>query len=261
MPEQPVGGGSVRSGPLFAALLCVAAALVFLMLRLSAPEWIDHPVILAMNRLAGRWVVVDRAAVVVQEFNLPKGGLIFALAAAAFAVCPTATARAQLVAGCIGASAAAVASRVIQLFLPHIPRPLFDPALHFVPPVNADLQALHDWSSFPSDNAALLFGVTLSIWLADRRIGLLGFLVFLIAALARVYGGLHYPSDMLGGAALSAAFVFAARSIDLGFVENHRDWLYRYRAAWAALVFLFAFLAASLFDDLRAIFAQLKQWL
>jgi undecaprenyl-diphosphatase len=260
LPPQRRGVLRLDGGSLYAALLCFAAALAFLMLRLDAQTWFDHPLILALNRFAGRWPALDRVAVIIQEFNLPKGGLIFALAAAAFAVCPTVTGRAQLVVGCVGALLAAVASRTVQLFLPNIPRPLFDPALHFVPPVDADLKALHDWSSFPSDNAALLFGVTLAAWFADRRIGLMGMLVFLVAALARVYGGLHYPSDMFGGAALSAACVFVARSVDLSFLENHRDWFHRYRAVWAALAFLFAFQAASLFDDLRAIAVLLKKW-
>jgi hypothetical protein len=66
---------------------------------------------------------------------------------------------------------------------------------------------------------------------------------------------------MLGGAALSAAFVFAARSPDLSFVENHREWFHRHRAVWAALAFLYAFQAAALFNDLRAIASLLKKWI
>lgn len=254
-------GPRLRTGPLYAALICFSATLGFLMLRLDAPAWIDHPLTLALNQFAGRWPALDRTAVVLQEFNLVKGGLIFSLAAAAFAICPTVTGRVQLVLGCAAASLAAVASRAVQLLLPNIPRPLFDPHLHFVPPVDADLKALHDWSSYPSDNAALLFGVTLAIWFVDRRIGVLAFLVFLAGALARVYGGLHYPTDMLGGAALSAMCVFVARSPDLDFLENHRAFFHRWRAVWAALAFLFAFQAASLFDDLRAIGLLLKQWI
>ena len=259
-PARPGGGLRVHGGPLYAALICIAATFALLMFRLDARAGIDDPLILALNQFSGRWPALDRASVVVQEFNLPKGGLIFALAAAAFAVCPTVTGRARLVAGCLGAALAALASRIAQLFLPSIPRPLFDPGLPFKPPVDADLGAPRDWSSFPSDNAALLFGVALAVWFADRRIGLAAFAVFLVAAVARVYGGLHYPTDMLGGAALSAACVFAVRSVDLSFVENHRGWFYRYRAAWAALAFLFAFQAASLFDDLRAIAILLKRW-
>jgi len=248
------------SGSLYAALICLAAAAAFLMLRIDATSRVDRPLILALNQFARQWPAVDHAALLLQQFNLLKGGLIFALAAGAFAFRRSVTARADLMAGCVAAAIAAVASRASQLLLPNIPRPLFDPALHFSPPIGADTSALHDWSSFPSDNAALLFGVTLAVWFASRRLGLLAFGVFLVGALARVYGGLHYPTDMLGGAALSAAFVFAARSLDFGGLEDHRETLWRWRALWAALAFLFAFQAASLFDDLRAIAALIRQW-
>jgi undecaprenyl-diphosphatase len=257
---RPDVGWLLHGGPLYAALVCVAVTIACLMFRLEAQGRIDHPLILALNQFAGRWPALDRADVILEVFDLPRGGLIFALAAAACAVCRTTAGRVQLAVGCVAASLAAAASRGMQVFLPSIPRPLFDPALGFTPPIDSDQTALHDWSSFPSDNAALLFGVTLAVWFADRRIGVVAFLVFLVGAVARVYGGLHYPTDMLGGAALSAAFVFAARSLDLGFVEHHRGWFYRYRAVWAALAFLYAFQAAALFNDLRAIAVLLKKW-
>jgi undecaprenyl-diphosphatase len=259
-PARPDTGPRLRRGPLIAALFCLAATVGLLLLRLHATAWVDHPLILVLNRLARRSPALDHAALVLQEFNLPKGGLIFALAAAAFAVCPTVTSRVQLIAGCVAAALAAVLSRATQILLPHSPRPMFDPALTLTPPIGADQHAMRDWSSFPSDNAALLFGVTLAVWFADRWIGALAFLVFLLAALARVYGGLHYPTDMLGGAALSAMCVMAARSVDLGFVETQGALIHRYRALWAGLAFLFAFLAASLFDDLRAIALLIRQW-
>jgi len=260
-PARPDAGPRLRGGPLYGALLCIAATFAFLMFRLDGQGFIDHPLILALNQMAGRWPALDRAALIVQEFNLPKGGLMFALAAAAFAMRHRVATRSRLVLGCMAASAAAAASRTIQLFLPNIPRPLFDPALRFNLPIDGDRGALHDWSSFPSDNAALLFGVALAVWFANRRIGAIAFLVFAVAALARVYGGLHYPTDMLGGAALSAALVLASRSLDLGFLENHRQLVYRHRALWAGLLFLFAFQAASLFDDLRAIATLVKPWI
>jgi len=59
-------------------------------------------------------------------------------------------------------------------------------------------------SSFPSNSAAAVFSLATAIWLQDRRWG--GVLLGLAAwfALARVYVGVHYPSDVLAGAALGA---------------------------------------------------------
>lgn len=59
--------------------------------------------------------------------------------------------------------------------------------------------------SFPSDHAILMFAVTVVLASVSRRLA--GWLaVFSILVLiARVYVGVHYPADVLGGAVLGAA--------------------------------------------------------
>jgi len=54
--------------------------------------------------------------------------------------------------------------------------------------------------SFPSNLAAVVFGLAFAVWLKNRKVG--GWLLGMgaLAALARVYVGIHYPGDMLGGA-------------------------------------------------------------
>ncbi|MBJ7347729.1 MAG: phosphatase PAP2 family protein [Thermoleophilaceae bacterium] len=58
--------------------------------------------------------------------------------------------------------------------------------------------------SFPSDHAAGAFALAMGIWLYDRRIG--NILIGLAATLAfaRVFVGTHYPTDVIGGAAMGA---------------------------------------------------------
>jgi membrane-associated phospholipid phosphatase len=66
----------------------------------------------------------------------------------------------------------------------------------------ADLPVkLRTWSSFPSDHAVMGFALATGLWLTSRWLGVLAMLisVFFIA-LPRPYLGLHYPSDVLGGA-------------------------------------------------------------
>jgi undecaprenyl-diphosphatase len=61
---------------------------------------------------------------------------------------------------------------------------------------------LEHWSSFPSDTATLLFTIAAGFWLVSRWWGVVfgGFATF--TSLARVYLGIHYPSDIVVGALL-----------------------------------------------------------
>jgi undecaprenyl-diphosphatase len=54
--------------------------------------------------------------------------------------------------------------------------------------------------SFPSDHATAAFAIAVSILLRSRRIGLLALAMAVVLAVARVAVGVHYPSDVVGGA-------------------------------------------------------------
>lgn len=55
-------------------------------------------------------------------------------------------------------------------------------------------------SSFPSNSAAVAFAAAGGVWLISRRAGLALFGLAIAYGTARVYGGIHYPLDILGGA-------------------------------------------------------------
>lgn len=60
-------------------------------------------------------------------------------------------------------------------------------------------------SSFPSSHAAIAFALAVTIWLHDKRWGI----VYLVSALAigaaRIVGNVHYPLDVFGGAVIGVA--------------------------------------------------------
>jgi undecaprenyl-diphosphatase len=65
-------------------------------------------------------------------------------------------------------------------------------------------------SSFPSNAATVGFCIATSIWLFDRKMGAILYVIAALFGLSRIVGGVHYPSDILGGiliGGLSAYFV------------------------------------------------------
>jgi undecaprenyl-diphosphatase len=59
--------------------------------------------------------------------------------------------------------------------------------------------------SFVSDHATLTMAVAVGLFLVSRKIGLLAVGIALAEGLCRVYMGVHYPSDVVGGFALGTA--------------------------------------------------------
>jgi undecaprenyl-diphosphatase len=65
-------------------------------------------------------------------------------------------------------------------------------------------------SSFPSNAATVGFCIATSIWLFDRKMGLILYVIAALFGVSRIIGGVHYPTDILGGiliGSLSAYFV------------------------------------------------------
>ena len=67
-------------------------------------------------------------------------------------------------------------------------------------------------SSFPSGHASFLFAVAFSVFLHQRSTGIALILLALAVSAGRIYLGVHYPSDILGGIILAAISVWVVRS-------------------------------------------------
>ena len=79
------------------------------------------------------------------------------------------------------------------------------------PFVNADVALLFykpTDSSFPSNAVAAVFGLAFGIWGVNRRLGWIAIGAASLYGLARVYAGVHYPLDVLGGAAIAAVVTY-----------------------------------------------------
>ncbi|MER5974654.1 phosphatase PAP2 family protein, partial [Streptomyces sp. NPDC002055] len=61
--------------------------------------------------------------------------------------------------------------------------------------------------SFVSDHSTMAMALGVGIFVADRRFGLAGIALAFLEGFCRVYMGVHYPSDVIGGFALGTAVV------------------------------------------------------
>ncbi|MGW0968209.1 phosphatase PAP2 family protein [Streptomyces sp. NPDC002516] len=61
--------------------------------------------------------------------------------------------------------------------------------------------------SFVSDHATLTMAMGVGLFVANRRFGLAGIALALLEGFCRVFMGVHYPTDVIGGFALGTAVV------------------------------------------------------
>ena len=112
-----------------------------------------------------------------------------------------------------GVGAALIARGFVEVirFFFHRPRPFVDnPAI---------VSLLNETSySFPSGHAAFFFALSTVIFLYNRRWGVWFFIMSAAIGLARIMAGVHYPSDILGGAMLGGLVGFAVHRL---FVKKH----------------------------------------
>jgi undecaprenyl-diphosphatase len=64
-------------------------------------------------------------------------------------------------------------------------------------------------ASFPSDHATASFAIAVAIFLRNRRWGVLALVAAAVLSVGRIAVGVHYPSDVLAGAALGSAAALA----------------------------------------------------
>lgn len=126
------------------------------------------------------------------------------------------------------ASVAAVLSAALGLAVGKVISELVDRARPFV----ADPHGVHLFSGhaadpgFPSDHATAAFAIAVAILLRKRGWGIAALIAAAVLSVGRVALGVHYPSDVIAGAALgsAAALVFWAPPLRAR-IDRLADWI------------------------------------
>src|SRR5438132_13360503 len=78
--------------------------------------------------------------------------------------------------------------------------------------VNGDVET-NDLGSFPSDHAGFFIAISLGIWLASRRLGLIAVgWTILVILMGKMIGAQHTPLDIAAGAGEAIAAVSSIQS-------------------------------------------------
>jgi undecaprenyl-diphosphatase len=224
----------------------------------------DAEVILWLNYYSQKDPNFDGVVVVINRYHLVRGVVLVGLLWWAWTASHVRlmTQDLVLVRVVLGLVVAIAAGRGLQNMLPGSPRPVHDPELAFQVPLGfAGADALEGWNSFPSDHAVVTMALVVAILYLNRLIGLLALAWAIgIVLLPRIYLGLHYPSDIVGGAAVGAAIMAIATRVPLPawlapalarLEDCHRGLVY-------AGFFVFSYLCASMFSDVRDLLRLLE---
>lgn len=158
----------------------------------------------AINGLAGSNAILDRIAV----FTASDLIFLIVLGAVVWWFLPLARDAGKRAA--IAAAAAVVGGLVLSVVVEHVlfvPRPFVAHQVHLLVSHAPD-------ASFPSDHATVAFAVAGTAMVRRMPGRWLLLIAAALVAVARVFVGLHYPADVIGGAVIGSAGAVALIWLD-----------------------------------------------
>ncbi len=220
----------------------------------------DRDILLFLNRFLGRSPGCDAFINEFQHSNLLKGTLFFTLIwylwfRPQHSEQETLQVRQKLVATLCALTVGIILARTLADLLPLRVRPAFNPELNLRIPDALKQTGLLSWSSFPSDHAIVWFTLAWGSLALDRKLGVLACSYAVFLGFGRVYTGVHYPSDIIGAAAIAAGVTWVCHR------ERVRTALYAPLARlqlghpgfFYAAAFLLTYEMANMFDQVRVL--------
>lgn len=72
--------------------------------------------------------------------------------------------------------------------------------------------------SFPSNHTAAAFAIAVTVFLHHRRLGSVLIILALLIGVSRIFGGVHYPVDIIGGAVIGSLIAWSVSHL-------HPSWI------------------------------------
>src|SRR5690242_10596279 len=260
---------------IFAIVAVAVMALIRLNLSLSvrlagtvattltrATDSVDYSTISFLNKLARRSWTVDKFFTLIDGNYLATAPLLVSFWWAWFKEGEDQPRNREFAMyGILSSFVAVFAARILAFSLPFRERPLRNPLLHFQLPYGMRPGLLLGWSSFPSDHGALWFALAASIFFISRRLSLfLGLYVCLTLAAARMYLGIHYPTDILAGGLIGIGIASLAKypAIRTAVTRKSMEWANRVPQLFYAVSFLLTAQMAESFASTHEIIEYLR---
>ena len=224
---------------------------------------LDRAVLEALNGCMHHVPWLDSVIITCTLNNLLKGGFFMAVVWTLW-FAPSRDRlrdRASLIATLIGALFSVILGRALAAGLPHRLRPTQTPGLDLRLPFGSHVGELRGWSSFPSDHAMMFFELAFGITFIAPGIGwLLMVYATIVICMPRVMIGLHFPSDVAGGALIgvATAWLVQRRAVVDAVKAKLVPWSEHRPGLFYGAMFLLMYQLSDMFSDLRALVQALR---
>jgi membrane-associated phospholipid phosphatase len=223
-----------------------------------APESFDRPVTRLINSVANRFWLLDYFTDAASKYFTFSGVILMAMIWYCWFENRDTERRARVLVGTVASIGAGWISRILQHIIPTHTRPYYDPALGFRPPFFLE-QPYNTWSGFPSDHVTVFAGLAVVLYIVRPKFAYYAIAWTIVVESFRIYIGAHYPSDLVGGAALAAVAVWTSQ---MSFLTSAGNKVMRWEQSSPALFYMSAFLLsyqiATLFADVRQTLGPLR---